>query len=152
MSRNEIVMQFTRDNVRQVFRAMFDRVSGTEKAMEIAVRERRRSIPQNAKMWPMLTDVAKQVQLCINGKMVWAQPEDWKDVFTAALRREQRMAQGIDGGIVVLGAHTSKMSKAEFADLIEIIYAFGAEKSVVWSEPALSAYEQWGKLQREQNA
>ena len=152
MSRNEIVMQFTRDNVRQVFRAMFERVSGTDKTMELAVRERRRSISQNAKMWPMLSDVAKQVQLCINGQMVWAQPEDWKDVFTAALRREQRMAQGIDGGLVVLGAHTSKMRKAEFADLIEIIYAFGAEKGVVWSEPALSAYEQWGKLQREQNA
>ena len=142
MSR-EIIMQLDQQNVSRVFRAMFEKAKGIDKAMELVLRERRRSSDQNKKLWPMLTDVSKQVQLCINGEMVWAQPEDWKDVFTAALKREQRMAMGLDGGFVILGARTSKMRKAEFCELIELIYAHGAGKGVVWSEPAVSIYEQY---------
>ena len=146
--KNEIVMQVDQDNIRRVFRAMFEKALSAGKAMELVLRERRRSTDQNRKLWPMLADVSKQVQLCINGAMVWAEPEDWKDVFTAALKREQRMAQGIDGGLVILGARTSKMRKAEFSELIELIYAFGANNGVVWSEPALDVYERYAGLQR----
>ena len=142
--KREIVLQVTQENIKQVFRRMFDTAQGIDKAMELVLRERRRSNDQNRKLWPMLSDVSRQVQMCINGQMVWAQPEDWKDVFTAALKREQRMAQGIDGGLVVLGSRTSKMRKAEFSELIELIYAFGAERHIEWSEPAMRAYEQWG--------
>jgi hypothetical protein len=35
------------------------------------------------------------------------------------------------------------MPKAVFSRLIEIIYAFGAEQNVEWSEPAMRAYEQY---------
>jgi hypothetical protein len=141
--KQEIIMQLDHQNISRVFRAMFEKAKGIDKAMELVLRERRRSSDQNKKLWPMLSDVASQVQLCINGEMVWAQPEDWKEVFTACLKREQRMAQGIDGGLVILGARTSRMRKAEFSELIELIYAFGAERGVKWSEPAVSVYEQY---------
>lgn len=101
-----------------------------------------RSLDQNSKMWPMLTDVSRQKQMVINGVLEWATPGDWKDVFTAALRKEARMAQGIDGGVVILGMRTSRMKKAEFRDLIELMYAFGAEHKIRWSEPALALYEE----------
>lgn len=142
MSR-EIIMQVDQQNMNQVFRTMFERAKNAGKVMELVLRERKRSNDQNKKLWPMLTDVSRQVQLCINGAMVWAQPEDWKDVFTAALKREQRMAMGLDGGFVMLGTRTSKMRKAEFCELIELIYAYGADHGVKWSEPAVSVYEQY---------
>lgn len=97
-----------------------------------------RTLAQNRKLWPMLNDVSTQVEWY--GE--YMPPDDWKDVFTAAYRR-QRAVPGIDGGFVVLGMRTSKMKKKEFSDLIEIIYAFGAERGVRWSEKALETYEKY---------
>lgn len=102
-----------------------------------------RSLSQNAKLWPMLEDVASQQQLVVDGVAEWADREDWKDVFTNALRKYQRMARGIDGGVVMLGMRTSKMRKKEFSDLIELIYAYGAEHGVQWSDPALRVFEEY---------
>jgi hypothetical protein len=56
--------------------------------------------------------------------------EDWKDVFTASLRRA-RVVPGLDAGTYVpLGMRTSDMSKDEMSQLIELIMAFGAERGV----------------------
>ena len=90
-----------------------------------------RTIDQNAKMWPMLQDVSRQV--------IWhglrLTPDDWKDMFTAALKN-LRVVPNIDGtGFVAIGQRTSTMSKRTFSDLVELIYAFGAQHGVVWSEP-----------------
>lgn len=98
----------------------------------------RRTLDQNAKLWPMLTDVSRQVEW--HGETLTH--EEWKDVFTAALKK-QKAIPGIDGGFVVLGAHTSRMDKHEFVDLIELIYAFGAEQGVAWSEPAKKAFTEY---------
>lgn len=111
-------------------------------AVVITMSREQRSQDQNSKMWAMLADVASQATLVINGQQVRALPEDWKDVFTAALRKENRMALGIDGGVVFLGMRTSRMKKAEFRDLIEIIYAYGSEHKIRWSEPSLAFYEE----------
>lgn len=69
--------------------------------------------------------------------MVNMSPEDWKHVLSAGFKKEQRVAAGIDGGYVILGQRTSKFSKEEMSEFIELIYAFGAnrEPPVVWSEP-----------------
>lgn len=37
-------------------------------------------------------------------------------------------------GFVVLGQSTSKMSKREFSDLVELIMCFGANHNVEWTE------------------
>jgi hypothetical protein len=60
--------------------------------------------------------------------------EDWKDVLTASLRRT-RVVPGIDAGTFVpLGMRTSQMTKEEISDLLELIYAFGAERGVKFRE------------------
>ncbi|SPA44618.1 recombination protein NinB [Cupriavidus taiwanensis] len=96
----------------------------------VTVAEPTRSLDQNAKLWPMLSDVSRQVDWY--GQRL--SPEEWKDVFSAALKK-QKVVPGLDGGFVVCGQSTSRMGKREFSDLLELMYSFGAGKGVQWSEP-----------------
>jgi hypothetical protein len=100
----------------------------------------KRTLDQNAKMWPMLTDLSKQKEWA--GEM--RSPEDWKDVCTA-LFEKQKVVPGIDGGFVALGARTKKYDKKKFSEFIECLYWIGQEFEIKWSEKSLKAYEQWGE-------
>ena len=91
--------------------------------------EPKRSLPQNDRMWAMLTDVSRQV--AHHG--VKLSPDDWKLVFLEALGRELRMVPNLDGtGFVNLGRSSSDLSKSEMTDLIELIFAYGATHGVVF--------------------
>ena len=91
-----------------------------------------RTQAQNRLMWPLLTCFSKQLQWPINGQMVYMTPDDWKDVLTAAFKRESVcIAMGLDGGVVMLGQRTSKFTKAEFSDWIEFLYTTAAVRGVV---------------------
>ena len=116
-----------------------------ESAVEIIVRpvKSRRTLEQNAKLWAMLGDISRQVEWPVNGVMQKLDSEDWKSLMTAAARQEIRMAQGINGGVVMLGESTKRMTVAELGDVIECMYVFGAEKGVVWSEPKGQMPGQW---------
>jgi hypothetical protein len=103
----------------------------------LIVTEPRRTKDQNSKLWPMLGDIAAQVEW--HGQ--YLKDFEWKDIFTAALKR-YRAVPGIDGGIVLLGMRTSRMTRSEFSELVESIYAFGAERDVKWSEPAQKTIEE----------
>lgn len=89
-----------------------------------------RSNSANAKMWAMLTDIASQVEW--HG--LWLTKEEWKTVFTAALKR-QKVVPGLEGGFVALGTSTREFTWAEMSDMIELMYSFGAEQGVEWTEP-----------------
>ncbi len=130
---------------KQIFRLVHGQArAGAKAAIDAApdgfmvtIQPRTRSLESNAKMWAMLADVSRQVNW--HGRKL--SPESWKDVFSAALRK-QEVVPGLDGqSFVVLGQRTSKMTVREMADLIELIYAFGAERGVVWSEPGMQGYE-----------
>jgi len=96
----------------------------------------RRSLPQNARMWAMLTDVSRQLPW--HG--VKLPPDDWKLIFLDALKREVRTVPALDGrGFVNLGRSSSDLTKEEMSDLMELIAAFGAEHGVVFSDPALES-------------
>lgn len=96
----------------------------------IEVKEKTRSTEQNARMWALLTDVSRQVDW-YGQKLT---PEEWKDVFSASLKK-QKAVPGLDGGFVILGQRTSKMSIREMGELMELIEAFGADKGVRFSAP-----------------
>jgi len=90
-----------------------------------------RTLPQNAKMWAMLTEISRKVRW--HGQKLT--PEDWKDVFTASLRCT-RVVPGIDEGTVVpLGLRTSKLTRDEFNDLIALIEHFAATRGVKLEYP-----------------
>jgi hypothetical protein len=89
-----------------------------------------RSLEQNALLWAKLTAVSEQVNWY--GKALT--PDDWKDVFSASLRKA-RVVPTIDGdGFVPLGMRTSQMTKAEFGALLDLIDAFSAERGVIFTE------------------
>jgi hypothetical protein len=98
--------------------------------MSITFKVNKRSVDQNAKLWALLGEVSAQVDWY--GQKL--SPEDWKDMFTASLRKA-RVSPGIDpGSFVVLGLHTSDLTKEEFSNLIELIHAFGAEHGVQFQD------------------
>jgi hypothetical protein len=98
-----------------------------------------RTLDQNALMWAVLTDIARQVEWPVDGKLQRLEPEDWKDILSAGLRKTQRVAQGIEGGFVMMGQRTSRMTIGDMSELIELAYAFGAEHGVVWGEQRRAA-------------
>jgi hypothetical protein len=91
----------------------------------------RRSVPQNDRMWAMLTDLARQ--LPYHGIKLTA--DDWKLIFLDALKREVRMVPNIEGtGFVSLGRSSSDLSKDEMGDLLTLIEAFGVGHGVVFHD------------------
>lgn len=102
----------------------------------VSVGEENRSIEQNRLLWKWLSAFSEQLQWPVNGVPVAMSDEDWKDVLTAAFQRETRVAQGLDGGIVILGARTSKMGKQRFGEFLDFIAATGAQRGVtIGDEP-----------------
>lgn len=98
--------------------------------MVLELKTETRSLAQNRRLWAMLTDISTQVDWY--GRKLTQ--EQWKHVFSAALKK-QDVVPGLDGGFVVLGLSTSKMTKAEMADLQTLMEAFGAEHGVKFTAP-----------------
>jgi NinB protein len=102
----------------------------------IEFRQAKRTNDQNALLWALLGDVAAQVDW--HGQKLTS--DDWKTIFMNALNSEMRMVPALDGrGFVSLGTRTSKLSKSEMSDLIEVIYAFGATRSVRFMNERIAA-------------
>lgn len=101
----------------------------------VTFKRNKRSLEANALMWARLTEIAQQVEWY--GQKL--SPDDWKDIFTASLRRA-RVVPGLDGGsFVPLGMRTSDFTKDEFADLLALMEAFAAERGVTFHDQAVAA-------------
>lgn len=91
--------------------------------IKIIEADSQRTLDQNSLMWSMLGQVEKRgtwhaVKFC---------REDWKEIFTSALKGEKRrMVPGLDGGFIVLGERTSKMSVKAMMELIEFMFYLDA--------------------------
>jgi hypothetical protein len=106
-------------------------VKSAQDGFKVTVAEPTRSLDQNAAQWPILHAFSQQLAWSVNGVMTKLEPEDWKTILTAAFRREgNRVAQGLDGGLVFLGMRTSKMSKKEFSDYLEFLNATAVLRGV----------------------
>lgn len=96
----------------------------------------KRTAEQNAKLWPVLRPIAKQV--------LWhgvrLSENDWKILLLDALGHEMRAVPNINGnGFVALGQSSSSLPVSVFSDLIELAYAFGSERGVKWSDDERAA-------------
>ena len=96
----------------------------------ITIKEPTRNLEQNAALWSILNEVSAQVVW--HGRKLDA--ESWKHIFSSSLKK-QDVVPNLDGtGFVVIGQSTSKMSKREFSDLLELVHAFAAEHGVTLNE------------------
>ena len=116
--------------VRQRCHALID--AAPEGAV-VNIRAATRTGEQNARLWAMLSDVARAKP---EGRVL--PTEIWKCVFMASVGHQYRFEPSLDGkGVVPIGFKSSRLNKGEFSDLIEAIYAYGAEHGVVWTDPTI---------------
>jgi len=96
----------------------------------IQVSPPKRTEDQNAKFWAMLSDLSRAKP---EGREY--PPEIWKSLFMASAGFTPRFEPSLDGkGVVPIGYKSSRLSKAEFSDLIEAIHQYAAEHGVEFSE------------------
>lgn len=97
----------------------------------VTISEPSRSLDQNSLLWPLLECFSQQLMWPVNGEMCKLEPEEWKDILSAAFKQETvRLAMGLNGGMVMLGLRTSRMPKREFSEFIEFILATAAQRGV----------------------
>ena len=99
--------------------------------MIVQIKEPTRNLEQNAALWVLLQAFSEQLLWPVNGHMTKLTAEEFKDILSAAFKSETvRLAQGLNGGVVMLGARTSKMSKREFSEFLEFVHMVAAERGV----------------------
>jgi hypothetical protein len=126
MSRHLITIWSTADRARAA-RYIAQAPSGTRVEFKAA----KRTLPQNDRMWAMLTDIAQQKEHC--GRKYT--PDEWKVLFMHACGRETQFVPALNGnGFLPLGYRSSDLSKQEMSDLIECMFTWGAENGVVFHD------------------
>jgi hypothetical protein len=91
----------------------------------------KRTLPQNSRLWAMLTDIAQQATHM--GRKYT--PDQWKVLFMHACGREVQFLPSLDGSTFIpWGQSSSDLSKEEMAQLIEFMFAWGAEHGIVFQE------------------
>lgn len=112
-------------------RRAIEAVQNAPEGYVVTISEPTRTLDANAAMWPVLEAFSEQLLWPVNGQMVKLTAEEWKDLLTAAFRKESpRLAMGISGGMVMLGIRTSKLGKREFSDFLEFIHSVAADRDV----------------------
>lgn len=109
-------------------------VQAAPKGTVASLKGHKRSIPQNSRLWAMLTDVARQAEW--HGKK--RTTEEWKDLFSGAVKAAStglEVVPGLEGGFMLLGLRTSEMTKDEMCDLQTYIEAWGTANGVEFSDP-----------------
>jgi hypothetical protein len=145
---DDITVKVNSQNIKAIFRQLydaviyyFDRVDRNltpNRNLVIRISEETRTLEQNAFMWAILTDISRQVPW--HG--IRLSKDEYKDLLTAGLRKTKTVPNIEGNGFVILGQSTSKMSKREFSELMELCLAFAAEKGVVWSDKSLNAIDE----------
>jgi hypothetical protein len=126
MSRATLVL--VSDAIRARAHAWIDRAP---RETRVEFKAPKRTLPQNARMWAMLTDIS--VQVAWHG--VRLTPDDWKLIFLDGLKTELRLVPNLHGnGFTNLGRSSSDLSKEEMGDLMELIAAFGADHGVIFHD------------------
>jgi hypothetical protein len=100
----------------------------------VNIRPPTRTGEQNSKMWAMLSDIARAKP---QGRELTT--DKWKALFMDAIGIPADWEPGINGGVVNVGYRSSRLTKEQMSEMIEQIYAYGAEHGVEWSEPRQEA-------------
>lgn len=91
----------------------------------------KRSTDQNALMWTLLGFISRAKP---GGRK--HTPETWKALFMHAMGHQSRFEMGLNGEPFPAGFRSSQLTRAQMADLITFIMAWGAEQGVHFDEVA----------------
>lgn len=100
----------------------------------VEVRAPKRTSDQNALLWAMLSQISMAKP---QGRH--HTPDVWKALFMHAAGHAVQFEPGLDGSPFPIGFRSSKLTKAQFSNLIEFITAYAAEQGVVLSKEAEAA-------------
>lgn len=102
----------------------------------VEFRSYKRTTPQNARLHAMISVIAREVLW--HGQRL--DLDDWKLIFMDALNREVRAVPALDGrGFVNLGRKTSKLTKDECGQLMDLVEAFAAQRGIDLGEKETAA-------------
>ena len=108
-------------------------IAGAPKDTRVTFQGPKRSLPQNSRMWAMLTDISTQADH--HGRKYTT--DEWKAIFLSALGQEMKFVPSLDGKTFIpIGHSSSNLSVQEMTDMIELMFSFGAQHGVVFHEPA----------------
>lgn len=104
--------------------------------MQIEVTEAKRSGAENRLLHAMLQHISRTQEWAGKKRDI----ETWKRLLTAAwcrARNEQvELLPALDGhGVDIVFRRTSMLTRSECADLIEFVFAWGAENDIVFPDP-----------------
>lgn len=97
----------------------------------LTISEAKRTLDQNAKLHAMISDVSRHKP---EGRMHTV--DIWKQLFMSACGHQVQFVNGLeDGQPFPCGLKTSKLNKAQMADLITCVYEYGDRHGVNWTDP-----------------
>lgn len=109
-----------------------DKIKASPDGYVVRIAEPTRTDLQNRMLHPLLREIMN------------SQPDRWhgytldecKLTFLDALRDEMRMLPKLDGaGYFPVGRKTSTLSKAQFSDLLELVFKYAAEHDLPLRDP-----------------
>jgi hypothetical protein len=131
MSRATVILNGKADRQKVARWAM-----GVPAGTRVEFKEVKRTLPQNDRMWSMLTEISQQSML--GGKRF--DPDQWKVIFLHALGQEIQLLPSLDGRTFVpWGQSSSDLTKDEMSGMIELMFKFGAENGVVFQDDRKAA-------------
>ena len=97
----------------------------------VVFKEPKRTLPQNDRMWAMLTEISNKALL--GGNKYTA--DEWKCIFLDALGQEMKFLPKLSGqGFLPLGHRSSELSVSEMSQLMELMEAWCARNGVTLGE------------------
>jgi hypothetical protein len=94
----------------------------------LELREPKRTDDQNSALWGLLHQIQRQRPTHNGVKMT---PDLWKAVFLDALGSEMALLPKLDGdGFFPIGHSSSRLTKGEFANLLELMLAWCAREGL----------------------
>ena len=105
----------------------------------VRIAKRNRTKEQSDKMWAMLTDLSRAQPVWTEGpykgQPIQRTPEQWKFLAMNQCDYDCQFMIGLNGKPFATGFRSSQLTIGQMSNLIEWIYAYGAEHNVQWSEP-----------------
>lgn len=104
----------------------------------MTLQQETRSIQSNRLMWALIADIRAQ-----NPDMAQFTPDQVKLRFLNALDSEMQFLPELwGGGMFAVGQRSSTLSKRDFSLLVELVFKWGAENGIRWSDKSRFTYDE----------